>query len=225
MFHQFRAGQIRVPLIRFEVFTGALFQLIVVAVQGIEALQKCFFPIKNLHMAFVAVSTDDLVQIRSAVLDLFLVWCLLKPSQPLSADEIARNRHNLTQVVQEGRRPGLMLHDGHEALTLRQWGEQLFDELAQVAQLLDRAYGRVQYQVTLQAQREKLIDPTQTLSARLLDHLLKQDLEYVIKKLDLTPEEFDQIMKAPIKSYSDYPNNEKLLKFIYSVYYKIKGIR
>ena len=70
-----------------------------------------------------------------------------------------------------------LLHDGHEALTLRQWGEQLFDELAQVAQLLDRAYGRVQYQVTLQAQREKLIDPTQTLSARLLDHLLKQDLD------------------------------------------------
>lgn len=74
MFHQFRAGQIRVPVIRFEVFTGALFQLIVVAVQGIEALQKCFFPIKNLHMAFVAVGTDDLVQIRSAVLDLFLVF-------------------------------------------------------------------------------------------------------------------------------------------------------
>ena len=70
----FRAGQIRVPLIRFEVFTGALFQLIVVAVQGIEALQKRFFPIKNLHMAFVAVGTDDLVQIRSAVLDLFLVF-------------------------------------------------------------------------------------------------------------------------------------------------------
>lgn len=74
MFHQFRAGQIRVPLIRFEVFNGALFQLIVVAVQGIEALQKRFFPIKNLHMAFVAVGTDDLVQIRSAVLDLFLVF-------------------------------------------------------------------------------------------------------------------------------------------------------
>ena len=35
----------------------------------------------------------------------------------------------------------------------------------------------MQYQVTLQAQREKLIDPTQTLSARLLDHLLKQDLD------------------------------------------------
>ena len=117
----------------------------------------------------------DIQQLR--FLDLFLVWCLLKPSLPLSADEIVRNRHNLTLVVQEGRRPGLMLHDGHEALTLRQWGEQLFDELAQVAQLLDRAYGRVQYQVTLQAQREKLIDPTQTLSARLLDHLLKQDLD------------------------------------------------
>lgn len=55
--------------------------------------------------------------------------------------------------------------------------------------------------------------------------LLKQDIEYVIKKLDLTEPEFEAIMKAPVKSYSDYPNNEKFLKFVYSVYYKIKGLR
>lgn len=38
------------------------------------------------------------------------------------------------------------------------------DEMSQVAQLLDRAYGRVHYQLALQAQREKLRDPDKTLS-------------------------------------------------------------
>ena len=110
-------------------------------------------------------------------LDLFLVWCLLKPSAPLSEDEVRRNRHNLTQVVLEGRRPGLMLQAESGEMSLREWGDRLFDELAQVAQLLDRAYGRVHYQIALQAQKEKLHDPTQTLSARLLDHLQRHDLD------------------------------------------------
>jgi N-acetyl sugar amidotransferase len=39
---------------------------------------------------------------------------------------------------------------------------------------------------------------------------LKGDVEYVIKKLGLSGEEFDQIMKAPVKSFSDYPNNYAL---------------
>ncbi len=46
-----------------------------------------------------------------------------------------------------------------------------------MAQLLDRTYGRVHYQIALQAQKEKLHDPTQTLSARLLDHLVSHDLD------------------------------------------------
>ena len=59
VFHQFRAGQIRVPLIRFEVFTGALFQLIVVAVQGIEALQKRdFIILKDLRVLLKKMIPD-----------------------------------------------------------------------------------------------------------------------------------------------------------------------
>ncbi len=117
----------------------------------------------------------ELSQLR--FLDIFLVWCLLKPSAPLSSEEIVRNRQNLTRVVLEGRRPDVMLHNGSGEVTLRSWGEQLFEELSQVAQLLDRAYGRVLYQVTLQGELEKIKDPTQTLSARVLDHLLKLDMD------------------------------------------------
>jgi len=52
---------------------------------------------------------------------------------------------------------------------------------------------------------------------------LNEDKEYVIKKFGMTPQEFEDIMHAPVKSYRDYPNDEKRLKFIYSVYYKIRG--
>lgn len=42
------------------------------------------------------------------------------------------------------------------------------------------------------------------------DSILKQDREYVIKKLSLSDAEFDEIMRNPNKEYSDYPNNESL---------------
>ena len=110
-------------------------------------------------------------------LDLFLVWCLLRPSPALSEEELQRVRHNQNQVVLEGRRPGLKLQTGHGAQTLQSWGLALFDELAEVASLLDRAYGRDLYQQTLQAQRAKLLDPSQTLSGRLLDVLLDREMD------------------------------------------------
>ena len=37
--------------------------------------------------------------------------------------------------------------------------------------------------------------------------MLKEDREYVIRKLGLTEEEFEGLMSQPIKSFTDYPNN------------------
>lgn len=53
----------------------------------------------------------------------------------------------------------------------------------------------------------------------------EEDRKYVAKKLGMSDEEFEAILKAPIKSYKDYPNDEKLIKFVYSLYYKLKGKR
>ena len=42
---------------------------------------------------------------------------------------------------------------------------------------------------------------------------LKKDLQVILEKLQLTMEEWQEIMDAPIKSYKDYENNEKLYQF------------
>lgn len=42
--------------------------------------------------------------------------------------------------------------------------------------------------------------------------------EYVSKKLGITLSEFEKIMIEPVKTYKDYPNSEKHLNFIYSIY-------
>ena len=53
--------------------------------------------------------------------------------------------------------------------------------------------------------------------------LLAEDKSYVIKKLGMDSNEFEEILKAEPVSYTEYPNDEKRLKFIYKVYNKLRG--
>jgi N-acetyl sugar amidotransferase len=41
-----------------------------------------------------------------------------------------------------------------------------------------------------------------------------RDLEYVVRKLGLTPTEFDSIMRAPIRSFRDYHNSYSTVQFL-----------
>lgn len=47
-----------------------------------------------------------------------------------------------------------------------------------------------------------------------------RDTEYIAKKLGLTIREFEEILARPPKNYMDYPNDQRLLECIYSVYRK-----
>jgi N-acetyl sugar amidotransferase len=44
--------------------------------------------------------------------------------------------------------------------------------------------------------------------------LLRQDIEFVLKKFNLTEDEFKQIMNLPTKTFMNYPNNFKLVKLL-----------
>lgn len=49
--------------------------------------------------------------------------------------------------------------------------------------------------------------------------------EYICKKLEISTEQFEEILKLPVKSFKDYPNNEKLLKYLYKMYFKLEKIQ
>lgn len=51
---------------------------------------------------------------------------------------------------------------------------------------------------------------------------LEADIEYLCKKLYITREEYEQIMAKPPKTFKDYPNNERILSFIYKAYRKLQ---
>jgi N-acetyl sugar amidotransferase len=62
----------------------------------------------------------------------------------------------------------------------------------------------------------------QSLQAPLIDDaILKQDMEFVPKKLGITLEQFDEIMKLPAKSHYDYKTDKQLRNLIFKLNKKI----
>ena len=49
---------------------------------------------------------------------------------------------------------------------------------------------------------------------------IQYDIEYICKKLGITAAAFDAVMDEPLKTYRDYPNDERKLKFLYKLYHR-----
>jgi glutamate--cysteine ligase len=102
--------------------------------------------------------------------------------------------------VLQGRHPTLTLNDGTRERSIKDWGNELLDQLLPVAQLLDKAHLVNDYQHAIEAQREKLKDADATPSAQILAHLRKEHLSFrdmalqesertanYLKQFDLSP--------------------------------------
>lgn len=112
-------------------------------------------------------------------IDLLLVYCLLSPS-PLStvADEVELQA-NLNRVVWQGRKPGLVLQQHESPRALQDWALAILAELQPLAQWLDSlTQGDPGYQQSLDWQRQKVLQPELTPSARMLQEMQQSRLSF-----------------------------------------------
>jgi glutamate--cysteine ligase len=115
----------------------------------------------------------------SYFMELFAAFCLLHESPPQGEDELAQNKANLQTAVNDGRNPAASITLHGATASLREWGYALCEAMLPVAQLLDDARPSSHgYTRSLAAQRRKLIDPTTTPSARVLDELRARECSY-----------------------------------------------
>lgn len=54
--------------------------------------------------------------------------------------------------------------------------------------------------------------------------LQNDDKEYIKKKLELSEDEFQDIMNSPVKYFSDYPNNYALFRILFSIFNRIRNV-
>jgi glutamate--cysteine ligase len=118
-------------------------------------------------------------------LDVFLLLCLLADSGPDSVAEFARMADNQLAIVERGRDPQVTLCDANgEQRTPAAWGNELLDQCAAIAALLDRNEANVPYSAATEAQRAKLADPDLTPSARILAAMRERKIPFFRFSMD-----------------------------------------
>ncbi len=118
-------------------------------------------------------------------LDVFLLTCLLVPSDKLDTAELNETNTNIETAVLRGRQPGVQLIRQNQQVKLKTWALELFDYFSQTAKLLDAAYQTNDYSASVQLEKEKIIDPGLTLSGKLMAQLLAENKDNGVVGLEL----------------------------------------
>ncbi len=108
---------------------------------------------------------------QAGFMDLFLTYCLLNPIGPMSAAQQETIASNNDAVVLSGRTPDLQLKINGRSDSPRTWGLELLSRLEAIASVFDDSLGGSLYRQSLDEQRDKLQDPSQTPSARIIEML------------------------------------------------------
>jgi glutamate--cysteine ligase len=105
-------------------------------------------------------------------LDIFLLHCLLTDSAADSPEEIAALARNQHRSAARGRESGLRLERQGTEVVLTEWGAELLEACAPIAQRLDAALlGGTEYREALRAAQAALQDPQRLPSARVLESM------------------------------------------------------
>ena len=111
--------------------------------------------------------------------DCFLLYCLFEDSPLTDIEEYRRQLDNKALVVNRGREPGLTLQrDANTAITVQEWARQLMSGIDCVAQLMDEVQQTDKYSQACASERAKIEDLSLTPSARILNHLVEDDVSF-----------------------------------------------
>jgi glutamate--cysteine ligase len=130
-------------------------------------------------------------------LDVFLLYCLVKPSDDMDQAQYQQTEQNLSAVVDHGRDPLLKLMDGKTTLSLPQWSQTMFAEMGDIAKVLDQANGNTEYTTALDKEWQKIVNPQLTPSAKILDILLNENLDNGALGLKLAEQYKNQLLASP----------------------------
>ncbi|VAW53191.1 Glutamate--cysteine ligase [hydrothermal vent metagenome] len=145
-------------------------------VQGNEkptiALQKR--GVRYIELRSLDVNAFDPLGINETQLrfvEIFMLFCLLTESQNFCSNEEGEIDRNELLVAHNGRDPALkLMRDGVEC-KLKDWADDLLKGMQSVAELLDQHKEKTPYQDALQLQRNKVLDPDLTPSARMINEM------------------------------------------------------
>ena len=133
-------------------------------------------------------------------LESFLLFSLMAPSDPYSDSDLAEIRHNINAVAVRGRDPGLHLQRAGKKVLLRDWANEIFEQILPGSELLDQGGDTSCYASALGEQRAKIDDPDLTPSARMLADMKENREEFYHFALRMSRQHQQWFAERPLEA-------------------------
>ncbi|MGQ2869358.1 glutamate--cysteine ligase [Leptospira santarosai] len=127
-------------------------------------------------------------RLNLAFTQLILLDSLLSPSPLISEEENSTLKENLNSVIWEGRNPELKINSNGTLKNFQTAGAEYSESLRHYAKILDLHTKRRMYQEAIDFQIKKWKNPDKTPSGKLLSEILKRNIEFRDKGMELARE-------------------------------------
>jgi glutamate--cysteine ligase len=111
-------------------------------------------------------------------MDLFLAYCLLSPSEHLTESECNEVSENQKRVVMEGRDPAFMLKRHGDDVNLKDWGQELLNNMTPLAELLDGKNDSHDLKIALGVMQQRVDNVALTPSAQVLASMTQNNQSF-----------------------------------------------
>ena len=133
-------------------------------------------------------------------LESFLLFNLLSPSDPYTDAELIEIKHNINAVAERGRDPQLKLKRAGGEILLRDWANEIFEQISAGCELLDKDVEGFTYRSALQQQHAKILDPDLTPSARMLAEMAENKEEFYHFALRMSQQHQQWFAERPLET-------------------------
>lgn len=133
-----------------------------------------------------------------AFMDAFLLYCLLEESPTLSTEDCQELERNFALVTTSGRKPNLQLSRDFDSVSMIEWGNEILDNISQVAALLDEAEEAPICLASVEREREKLLNVELCPSARVLKDMQSKQLSWLELAGQLSAEHKSALNAEPL---------------------------
>jgi len=133
-------------------------------------------------------------------LESFLLYSLMSPSPAYDDDELVSIRRNINAVAIRGRDPALRLRRNGDEIRLRDWANEIFEQMAFSCELLDKGAANPCYVAALREQHAKVADADLTPSARMLADMAEHKEEFYHFALRMSREHQQWFAERPLEA-------------------------
>lgn len=113
-------------------------------------------------------------------MQVFMLFCLFESNSFITDHELEKINSNHHFVALFGRKEDLMLHtNNNKKISLKQYGNQIFEKLKAIAELMDQGIGDNKYLSSVMMENLKIDDKSLLLSERIARELKENNLNYL----------------------------------------------